>query len=49
MQPQFEGFQDRLRTFELWRGRKGGNPEHAGDNYAGKFKVNLFRKIIEKN
>lgn len=45
MQPQFEGFQDRLGTFELWRGRKGENPEHAGDNYAGKFKVHLLCKI----
>ncbi|XP_011877854.1 PREDICTED: otoferlin-like [Vollenhovia emeryi] len=44
VQPQFEGFQDRLRTFELWRGRKGGNPEH-GDNYAGKFKgyISIYR------
>ncbi|XP_039312849.1 otoferlin [Solenopsis invicta] len=43
MQPQFEEFQDRLRSFELWRGRRGESPEHGspGDNYAGKFKVNL--------
>ncbi|XP_024871101.1 otoferlin-like [Temnothorax curvispinosus] len=44
-QPQFEGFQDRLRTFELWRGRKGEITEHAGDNYAGKFKgyISIYR------
>ncbi|XP_011064503.1 PREDICTED: otoferlin-like [Acromyrmex echinatior] len=44
-QPQFEGFQDRLRTFELWRGRKSENPEYAGDNYTGKFKghISIYR------
>ncbi|KAG5335930.1 OTOF protein, partial [Acromyrmex charruanus] len=44
-QPQFEGFQDRLRTFELWRGRKSENPEYAGDNYTGKFKghISVYR------
>ncbi|XP_025075892.1 otoferlin-like [Pogonomyrmex barbatus] len=45
MQPQFEGFQDRLRTFELWHGRKGETFEQVGDNYAGKFKgyISIYR------
>ncbi|XP_033208643.1 otoferlin-like [Belonocnema kinseyi] len=38
MQPQFSGFQDRLRTFELWRGKKSGDPTFDDKNYAGKFK-----------
>ncbi|KAK9306192.1 hypothetical protein QLX08_003081 [Tetragonisca angustula] len=38
MQPQFAGFQDRLRTFELWKGRKSEDPDHYIDNYVGKFK-----------
>lgn len=47
MQPQFEGFRDRLDAFELWRGKKGMKFDLAGDNYAGKFKVsqkiNLYK------
>ncbi|XP_046143744.1 otoferlin-like [Osmia bicornis bicornis] len=38
MQPEFAGFQDRLRTFELWRGKKSGDPAYDRDNYVGKFK-----------
>ncbi|XP_076670742.1 otoferlin [Andrena cerasifolii] len=38
MQPQFAGFQDRLRTFELWKGRKVENPDYDSQNYVGKFK-----------
>ncbi|XP_067216226.1 otoferlin-like isoform X2 [Linepithema humile] len=45
MQPQFEGFRDRLDTFELWRGKKGMRLDQAGDNYAGKFKghISIYR------
>ncbi|XP_070528249.1 otoferlin [Cardiocondyla obscurior] len=45
MQPQFEGFQDRLRTFELWRGKRGENSEGARDNCVGKFKghISIYR------
>jgi len=45
MQPQFEGFQDRLGTFELWRGRKSRNSDH-GHNYVGTFKVSPLREAI---
>ncbi|XP_076634575.1 otoferlin [Colletes latitarsis] len=38
LQPEFAGFQDRLRSFELWRGRKAENPDYDSDNYVGKFK-----------
>ncbi|XP_053997924.1 otoferlin-like [Hylaeus anthracinus] len=38
LQPQFAGFQDRLRTFELWKGRKAENPDYDSENYVGKFK-----------
>ncbi|XP_076302777.1 otoferlin-like, partial [Lasioglossum baleicum] len=38
MQPQYAGFQDRLRTFELWKGRKSENPDYDSENYVGKFK-----------
>ncbi|XP_043799116.1 otoferlin-like [Apis laboriosa] len=38
MQPQFSGFQDRLRTFELWKGRKSEEPDYDSENYVGKFK-----------
>ncbi|CAK9828332.1 Fer-1-like protein 6 [Anthophora retusa] len=38
MQSQFAGFQDRLRTFELWRGRKSEDPDFDRDRYVGKFK-----------
>ena len=42
MQPQFSEFQDRLRTFELWRGKRSGDPTFDDKNYAGKFKVEHF-------
>ncbi|XP_076223010.1 otoferlin [Nomia melanderi] len=38
MQPQFAGFQDRLRTFELWKGSRNENSDYDSDNYVGKFK-----------
>ncbi|XP_076375559.1 otoferlin [Megalopta genalis] len=38
VQPQFAGFQDRLRTFELWMGSRSENPDYDSDNYVGKFK-----------
>ncbi|XP_076648742.1 otoferlin [Halictus rubicundus] len=38
MEPQFAGFQDRLRTFELWKGSRHENPDYDSDNYVGKFK-----------
>lgn len=38
-QPQFSGFQDRFKTFELYKGKKTGDPFCDEDNYAGKFKV----------
>ncbi|XP_072763326.1 LOW QUALITY PROTEIN: otoferlin, partial [Anoplolepis gracilipes] len=41
MQSQFEGFQDRLTTFELWRGGKGENHYRVEDNLAGKFKGHI--------
>nr|XP_012151304.1 PREDICTED: otoferlin-like [Megachile rotundata] len=41
MQPEFAGFQDRLRTFELWRGKKTGDPAYDRDNYVGKFKGHI--------
>lgn len=41
MQPQFAGFQDRLRSFELWKGKKSEDPDYDTDNYVGKFKVYL--------
>ncbi|CAL7940390.1 unnamed protein product [Xylocopa violacea] len=37
-QPEFAGFQDRLRTFELWKGRKSEDSGYDTDNYVGKFK-----------
>ncbi|KAL6424890.1 hypothetical protein ACFW04_010045 [Cataglyphis niger] len=45
MQPQFEEFQDRLSTFELWRGKKGEDHYHTEDNYVGKFKghISIYR------
>lgn len=45
MQPQFGGFQDRLATFELWRGKKSESPEFYGDNYTGTFKVSFAKSI----
>ncbi|KAG7207640.1 hypothetical protein KM043_009260 [Ampulex compressa] len=44
-EPQFEGFQDRLGTFELWRGKKTGGHDQAADNYVGKFKghISIYR------
>lgn len=41
MQPQYAAFQDRLRTFELWKGKKTEDPDHEKENYVGKFKVRL--------
>ncbi|EFN60493.1 Fer-1-like protein 4 [Camponotus floridanus] len=45
MQPQFEGFQDRLSTFELWRGRRGKTHYRVEDNCTGKFKghISIYR------
>ncbi|XP_015435492.1 PREDICTED: otoferlin-like [Dufourea novaeangliae] len=45
MQPQFAGFQDRLRTFELWKGRRAADPDYDSDHYVGKFKgrISVYR------
>lgn len=42
MQPEFRGFQDRLTTFELTRGKVTGEPENNYKNCSGKFKVIFF-------
>lgn len=39
LQPEFCGFQDKLTTFELSRGKKTNDPYYDGKNYCGKFKV----------
>ncbi|XP_034943562.1 otoferlin [Chelonus insularis] len=41
MQPEFEGFQDKLTTFELSRGKETGDSEQDEKNYAGKFKGHI--------
>ncbi|XP_076243958.1 fer-1-like protein 6 [Calliopsis andreniformis] len=41
MQSQFAAFQDRLRPFELWKGRKSEDPDYDGNNYVGKFKGHI--------
>ncbi|XP_044010396.1 otoferlin [Aphidius gifuensis] len=38
LQPEFCGFQDKLTTFELSRGKKTNDPYYNGKNYCGKFK-----------
>ncbi|KAJ8683958.1 hypothetical protein QAD02_019750 [Eretmocerus hayati] len=44
-QPEFAGFQDRLRTFELRRGKKVGDSEYEANNCVGKFKgfISIYR------
>ena len=39
MQVEFNGFNDRLSTFELWKGKKTGNLNDDEKNFSGKFKV----------
>lgn len=43
MQPEFDRFNDRLTSFELWKGKRTGDPDGDEKNFAGRFKVS--RKI----
>ncbi|KAK2580950.1 hypothetical protein KPH14_006016 [Odynerus spinipes] len=44
-QPEFDGFQDRLSTFELWKGKRTENLENDAHGLAGKFKghISVYR------
>lgn len=46
LQPEFHGFQDRLTTFELSRGKKTGDPDYDEKNYCGKFKVTYLSLLF---
>lgn len=39
MQEEFGGFQDRLTTFKLWKGRKTEDFNNDPEGFMGKFKV----------
>ncbi|XP_043285592.1 otoferlin-like [Venturia canescens] len=41
MQPEFDGFNDRLTTFELWRGKRTGDPDADDKNFSGRFKGHI--------
>lgn len=41
MVPEFEGFEDRLTTFQLLKGKKTGNLIDDEKNKVGLFKVNV--------
>lgn len=46
MQPEFDGFNDRLSTFDLWKGKKTGDPNIDEKKFSGKFKVTIFSTVL---
>lgn len=49
MVPEFDGFEDRLTSFQLLKGKNTGNPITDEKNKVGTFKVKKKSAIISHN